>query len=815
MNNDTLSLSVRASNHLKDTEQTRQFKSTNGHGRSFIQKALPLVVEQIEIMREATSRLPRTPIYASAIEQLDSEVIALIILVVCLDSLAVPMNRLTLAKRVSEYLLQEINYSTLDAANPGLIEGIRRFRKASHKVRHCVDNAVKGGEFGTVDLVEWELPTKYAVGAVLLESLVKRDMLTTVKDPGQRTEKYTWSVEVLEWASDVYERKLYFSPAYLPLVTPPLPYATSCDIRSRKVLYENHSYGEAFPPVPFRLAKQGQAYVEQGQGNNLTAANALSQVPYELNRPVYEVMKELWKQGKQVGKLPVSTPIEIPPYPAGGSDEDIKAWKSTASRIHIENAAGTGRRLYTQRQLAITGGFCDHPLYFLWQADSRGRLYPVATTDLLNPQGSDLSKGLLKFHESTAKPLGEAGLKALYIAAASHYGIDKVSLDKRVEWVMDNFDLIEQVAADPLGQGLELWSDADSPFQFLAACFELAKAWQIDDPDTYVSSYICYQDGKCSGAQHWAALLRDEDVGRSVGLTPSSPSDNPPDLYTEVLVSTIKALSASPAEGDDPEGYRKWWSYLAEYGKLTRKAVKPPTMTYVYGSGRTAWAQQLYAWAKESGLKGESYLNDEGQERSDLFKRCSYLAGIISDVLDTRLAAAVTGMQWIKSAAKAITKGGYTEITWETPQGFKVVQAYRKVTSERLDIISKALGVRVRQSMQTTTDTVDKGKQASAIAPNYIHSMDSAHLTAVVISMTDAGLPISVIHDSFGCLACDTQDMLTEVTDWWAIQYQQDRLQHLRSQWLQLYPDAKIPELPAYGSLDSDQVTKSAYAFSP
>ena len=54
--------------------------------------------------------------------------------------------------------------------------------------------------------------------------------------------------------------------------------------------------------------------------------------------------------------------------------------------------------------------------------DFRGRLYPIPV--LLQPQGSDLAKGLLRF--ARGKPADEKSIKCLEIHGANMYGYKKL-----------------------------------------------------------------------------------------------------------------------------------------------------------------------------------------------------------------------------------------------------------------------------------------------------------------------------------------------------------------------------------------------------
>lgn len=158
--------------------------------------------------------------------------------------------------------------------------------------------------------------------------------------------------------------------------------------------------------------------------------------------------------------------------------------------------------------------------------DFRGRAYPIPP--ILNHIGSDLSRGLLKF--AHGKELGTVGLQWLKIHLANLYGYDKASLREREQFTMDNLDEIRDSATNPL-DGRRWWVKAEDPWQCLACCMELKRAFDLPDPTRFVSQFPVHQDGTCNGLQHYAALGGDYAGARQVNL---EPSDRPQDIYTGV-----------------------------------------------------------------------------------------------------------------------------------------------------------------------------------------------------------------------------------------------------------------------------------------
>lgn len=771
---------LEASNKLKDIAFKQRATRQSYHGRGFMKYLQPILSESIKNCRVAYEGKKKIA-FITMTEGLEAEVMAFITITVCLDNSLDPPSATTLANRIGEYINQEINFRRYNETEEGA-EIMTRIRNKyrNHRAKRSIHKAAVNGDMGDVQVDEWLPSTRRSIGWVLLRMLEEIGYLTkyTVK----RTQRYKWSDEVQSWFIDTFNEYLYYTPNRVPLLSPPDTWVEG---------QHNHSYGVGIPPVPFRLHSFSSDSAGSS-GVNLPAANDLGAVAYRLNEDVLDVVLQLWRQSYSVGDLVPSTPVEFIPYPEDGSEEDIKAWSKHATKVYTTNQHTYGRRLYYMRTWGVVESYRGKPFYFLWRADSRGRLYPT-TSILLSPQGNDLGKSLLQF--STKKRLGSRGLYHLHLLCAEKAGVDKVSLDDRYKWTVDNLDLIQEVGTQ---HTRELWKDMDSPFGFLAACIELTKALRCSNPEDYESGIIRHLDGKCSGAQHWAALLRDSDVGKSVGLSESYPSDRPPDLYSEVLNTWVKGLI--DRRWTHPE-YTEWGAELATSGHLTRSWVKPIVMTYIYGSKIISWSRGI-----TSNLRGI----DEYKEVEDIAKRGHWLATCIRDVLVDRLTSVVEGMKWISESVRHIDSD---TVNWYSSSGFQVNLRHRKTESNKEKVYCAVFNTPITYNVAYSTTEVDYNKQATTIAPNFIHSQDAAHLSLSVRRCAASGLEMSAIHDSFGTHLCDVDEMGSHIKHEFITMYIQDKIRTLRNNWVLRYGDV-LPKLPEYGDLEIADTIHSTYAFS-
>lgn len=187
------------------------------------------------------------------------------------------------------------------------------------------------------------------------------------------------------------------------------------------------------------------------------------------------------------------------------------------------------------------------PFYFAYNADTRGRLYPMF--QWLSPQGEDLSRALLEF--SNGKPITEAGAECLAIHGSQQVRFETIlrdlkveenvaTLEERLNWVTMHEADILQYASNPL----LTWAGqvGKSPYLFLAFCF----AWADYLQHGLKSSAICRSmwNGVCNGLQHIAALIGDPKLAAATNLQPGKPQD----IYLHVKQLAIAQLTQTASK---------------------------------------------------------------------------------------------------------------------------------------------------------------------------------------------------------------------------------------------------------------------------
>jgi len=196
------------------------------------------------------------------------------------------------------------------------------------------------------------------------------------------------------------------------------------------------------------------------------------------------------------------------------------------------------------RTLATAEYLKDEVFRFGYFLDSRSRMY-TTTTCGVSPQGADYEKALLL--PVYAEKLTADGFKALVETA---YGYAEQDWDFQT---MANHAKCPAIFADT-------WKLADKPYSYMATANLIAQ--YLEDPDRPLPAFIPL-DGRCSGLQHWSAVIRSNAITRQLGM---HIDESPLDIYERIA--------------------GEWEVTLIEEHKYlaTRKAAKIPVMTWAYNA---------------------------------------------------------------------------------------------------------------------------------------------------------------------------------------------------------------------------------------
>lgn len=518
----------------------------------------------------------------------------------------------------------------------------------------------------------------------------------------------------------------------------------------------------------------------------LTCLDDLSQCAWSVNRRMLETILEIWSQGEEY--------LGIPPLVRGQDPHDLTSSidykKLDRSEFnHMTERIGLGYILRTAEVFASHG----ERFYFPYKIDFRGRVYPLSNSGFWH-LGTDHVRSLFQFWYG--KPLGVHGLKWLKIQLANMYGVDKISNDERAAFVDQHWAEIVDSADRPL-EGARWWAQGDKPFQTLAACLEVVAAVRSGNPELYVSRLPVSQDGSCNGLQHYAALGRDIEGAEQVNLvTLGEGTQGPQDVYSKVrsLVEASIRQQAALKPGD--RGYNEGTSAMAQKlsNKITRKVVKQPVMTSVYGVTQFGIVEQVI-----DKLKADPEL-----EHAQLIYYGIYIARHIKTAIRTLFSNAHEIQDWLAECADRICesvrwdvygdeslvssrdflKKFVNVVKWTTPLGLPVVQPYRK---SPLMLIRTGLQTIALQNPYELSFS-NRQKQRNGIAPNYIHGLDSTHLLMTAHAcVAQEGLTFAAVHDSFWTHASSVETMNRVLREQFVSLHEQDLIASLRSEFQTRY----------------------------
>jgi DNA-directed RNA polymerase len=255
---------------------------------------------------------------------------------------------------------------------------------------------------------------------------------------------------------------------------------------------------------------------------------------------------------------------------------------------------------------------------------------------------------------------------------------------------------------------------------------------------------------------------------------------------------------------------------------IDRKITKRQVMVVPYaGSFSSCMDYTREALFEERWEKGVYCPWDNGDKQIEGLHN-NMLAKYIWQSIDEVVVKAKEAMKWMTTAARVYVKAINKQqgsararaITWTTPDGFLV---HHYVVDEKKGRLDTYLDGRVNLVFWERTDKLDSRGTATALPPNFVHSMDACLLRMAVLKAAKLDRPITsfcMIHDSFGVHASRMAEFLSAcVRPAFVEMYQRDVLADLRDRLL-LAPGVELEPLPARGSLDLNGVLESEFFFS-
>ena len=278
-----------------------------------------------------------------------------------------------------------------------------------------------------------------------------------------------------------------------------------------------------------------------------------------------------------------------------------------------------------------------------------------------------------------------------------------------------------------------------------------------------------------------------------------TPRDSPGDVYTGVANVLKRMVAEDAADASDPETAA---TAAALAPHIDRKLVKQTVMTSVYGVTHVGARQQIQSRLRERGA-----IEDESLR----YRTANYASRRTLDALSNLFVNAREVMSWLGECARVVSKGG-KPVQWTTPMGLPVVQPYKAPSRKVVRTIVQSFVLQY----DSEGSAIQKQKQKSAFPPNFIHSVDSAHMMKTALACQRRDIAFAGVHDSFWTHAGDVPEMSKHIREKFIELHSEPLLEQLYDELKQKYPEIamELPPPPPPGSMDLQSVRESLYFFS-
>ncbi len=642
---------------------------------------------------------------------------------------------------------------------------------------------------------DWPDRIKAHVGMVVLTTISDVTGLfkfETLTKGSRKSNVIVPTEDAREWISKNINFMQFMKPQLEPMIVKPKPWVCG---------ELDGGYLTSHVPVQPFVKTRNKRYLEELKYADMPkvceAVTAAQNVPWCINKRILQLIDDAMRTNLCIAGLPRKDYLEVPPKPhdIAENEEARKHWSIRARKVHEENVRIMSKKISVMHTLQTAKRYAEYDrIYFPANVDFRQRLYYLTQ---LSPQGPDFIKALLQFSEG--KRIGEQGIPWLKYHIANLFGIDKVSQEDRVKWVDDNIEELIRGVNTPFGDGI-MWHTADEPLQAYAALLELKGV--LENGADHITRIPIALDGSCSGIQHLSMAFRDEIGGQAVNLIPNM---TPSDIYGMVAKRSSEIRCAAIIkEGGEDARLAQWWLDFV----IDRKVCKRNCMTFPYSSKERGFTDQILEdTLRPAELEGLTY-----PEGLNSMKLASFLAKINYQSVRETVVKAGEAMEWMSNAARKVAKQNLP-ISWHTPLGFPVVQAYRNYKPIRVE--TNLNGKRITMSLQEEELKIDSRKSASSISPNKVHSLDASRLMWLVGNRRREGITnVALIRDSFGTHACDTPRFAGIIRESFVVLYQDDVFGRFKEELESQLPDDELLDpLPEKGNLDPELVLESHYAF--
>ena len=261
--------------------------------------------------------------------------------------------------------------------------------------------------------------------------LIQRESIK--RSNGHFSKVITLTDDARHWLRKADERLSLLHPLLLPMVRRPYRwmgpfkggYPNALGWRQQLIKRKDADF---FDEMHARYEKLQPVY---------NAINLVQDTGWKTNAEVLDVISYLWEHRPELSCFAETHVKQVKPLAdvlrslyedPEASNADKAILYKQMDEVERENCAADSKAIIINQVLGVARQFkLQDSFYFPHQLDFRGRMYPLPP--FLSPQGTDLSKAVLKFN--TGKPLGELGSMWLAVHLANTFGKDKITLDEQ------------------------------------------------------------------------------------------------------------------------------------------------------------------------------------------------------------------------------------------------------------------------------------------------------------------------------------------------------------------------------------------------
>lgn len=262
----------------------------------------------------ASSKAGRRHVAATYLAEADPDVACHLAIRALLDTVSQQMKLANAASRIATLIEDELHFNAFREQNEGAYNWSKKAileRSQNRNYQRRVMNKLARNR--QIVWEDWSDEIKVRVGTKMIELVIEATgmfELRRMTDGKNFTNVYVVATqETLEWIKTEDARLEPMSPIYLPCLMPPRPWTSPVSGGYWSGRVRN-----------LRLVKtHNRAYLEDLENADMQtvydAVNAMQNTAWQINRPVYEVMRTLWDNQSTLGNIPMSEDEPLPEAP--------------------------------------------------------------------------------------------------------------------------------------------------------------------------------------------------------------------------------------------------------------------------------------------------------------------------------------------------------------------------------------------------------------------------------------------------------------------------------------------------------------------